>query len=837
MKNLKMRKLVAIIMAFCLMISSCVAGQLAVLADDAIAYVFDEDTGVLTISGEGAIDDYDENSLESIPWVSIRSKVKSIEIEPGITHIGSYAFCREAALVSVSIPDSVTSIGTAAFAGCTELKEIEIPDSVTEIGSFAFGYAYDMSLTDGFVTYCSPNSAAQRYCLRSYVPFEAPFSAEGVGHAEITEENGQTMWSFVPAVDGTITFWSESTDDTYGLIYDASDYTWMATNDEHFDEMLNSAIAKHDDISNSNCNFRVVKAIEAGKRYYLSAKFRFPGKKNAGFAVKMSFECDEHIYEIINATATCTEAGETTYKCQGCGAEYTEQTEAYDHDVNETPVIENVVEATCTVLGSYDEVYYCKRCGEEVGRDPQSTIYAPHNYVAIDTVEPSCDQQGYTTYECTVCKGTYNYDYQDATGHTPAESVVENRHPASCQSAGTYDEVVYCSVCNKELNRDTKPINQLEHTPGEITEENNTNPTCTQPGYYDEVIRCTECNEIIYENRVYSDASGHSYSAIDFANGEVGVVCANCDNYKTITFMDYLNQENPLLDIVEDGIVNAKDYAKFRREYPAPDVACDIDLSAKTVSRDNAVLEDGVLTLTPSGRYAFYNITGESDDVRIVVNANKDVEIRFINANMTVDNANAIVINNTATDGTVPDVSISAAEGTENFITVTTKGNAITNYSDAGACKLELKGHGLLKLDTASTAINSGAKITIKNINLNITAANRGIDTKFTIDGVDDYASISVKGNATITVNSNDDGIRCNNFTTEALEAGDTDSIINITSASADGIQMEGKKSVLNTGVFNIEANAYAFNCKAANFTIKAGAKINANAGNGLCKQ
>ena len=40
-------------------------------------------------------------------------------------------------------------------------------------------------------------------------------------------------------------------------------------------------------------------------------------------------------------------------------------------------------------------------------------------------------------------------------GHTPAAAVKENEVPATCGAAGSYDSVVYCSICNDEISRET----------------------------------------------------------------------------------------------------------------------------------------------------------------------------------------------------------------------------------------------------------------------------------------------------------------------------------------------------------------------------------------------
>ena len=126
--------------------------------------------------------------------------------------------------------------------------------------------------------------------------------------------------------------------------------------------------------------------------------------------------------------------------------------------------------ATCTEAGN-SAYYYCAECGKYFGDAAGETEIAEydwvipalgHDYAAVVTA-PTCTEQGYTTYTCTRCGDSYVDNYVDAAGHTPGDAVTENVVAATCEAAGGYESVVYCTVCNEELSRETVTVPALGH--------------------------------------------------------------------------------------------------------------------------------------------------------------------------------------------------------------------------------------------------------------------------------------------------------------------------------------------------------------------------------------
>ena len=67
-----------------------------------------------------------------------------------------------------------------------------------------------------------------------------------------------------------------------------------------------------------------------------------------------------------------------------------------------------------------------------------------------------------TLAESEDCVGELKIE-QESHAHTTTDPVRENEVEASCEGAGSYDEVIYCSSCNEELSRETITIPALGH--------------------------------------------------------------------------------------------------------------------------------------------------------------------------------------------------------------------------------------------------------------------------------------------------------------------------------------------------------------------------------------
>ena len=112
-----------------------------------------------------------------------------------------------------------------------------------------------------------------------------------------------------------------------------------------------------------------------------------------------------------------------------------------------------------------------------------------------------------------------------ATFSAHADSIVfENVVPATCTEAGSYDSVVYCSICKIELYRETKTVSAAGHKADSVLFENIVSSTCTIAGSYDSVVYCSVCHVEISRDSISVPANGHKADSVAFEN----IVEATC---------------------------------------------------------------------------------------------------------------------------------------------------------------------------------------------------------------------------------------------------------------------------------------------------------------------
>ncbi len=118
-----------------------------------------------------------------------------------------------------------------------------------------------------------------------------------------------------------------------------------------------------------------------------------------------------------------------------------------------------------------------------------------HNYEVVETVEVTCEENGYTKYVCSICSREYMGNIVIAEGHKHVET---SRTNAGCTANG---EVVYTCKCG---NSKTEIIIATGHS---WTLSASVDPTCTEYGQI--TYSCDDCSDAYVQ---LVEPCGHDYA-------------------------------------------------------------------------------------------------------------------------------------------------------------------------------------------------------------------------------------------------------------------------------------------------------------------------------------
>lgn len=195
-------------------------------------------------------------------------------------------------------------------------------------------------------------------------------------------------------------------------------------------------------------------------------------------------------------------------------------------------------DATCEDDGLTDGIQ-CTRCQKWQEGHEQTVIGSKgHSYTKYESDNnATCEEDGTKTATCDNGCGTKDTveDTGSALGHKPMAAVRENVVDATCENDGSYDNVIYCETCEKEISRTTETITALGHKASEtwtVTKK----ATCTEDG--EEVKYCVNCNTHVCETQKITK-TGHSWGddanigwtvTIEATCSKVGEETRICDN-------------------------------------------------------------------------------------------------------------------------------------------------------------------------------------------------------------------------------------------------------------------------------------------------------------------
>ena len=228
---------------------------------------------------------------------------------------------------------------------------------------------------------------------------------------------------------------------------------------------------------------------------------------------------------------------------------------------------------------------------EELPLVSEVVPFAVHEISSGVVTNPTCLDEGYTTYHCELCDKDIVGNITEPAGHVPAEKpVVENYVDPTCTVEGSYDNVIYCSVCSAELSRTAMVVEPLGH---DLVPHDSKAPTCTEIGWgtYNSCSRCD------YTTYVEKAALGHTYGESTVVEPEYDAegytthtctVCGHEEKYDIVPALTYI-----LGDTNGDEVVDSEDaihllYYTLLPESISVNQKCDFDGNGD-VNSDDAI--------------------------------------------------------------------------------------------------------------------------------------------------------------------------------------------------------------------------------------------------------
>ena len=503
-------------------------------------------------------------------------------IPTSVTSISSQAFHQCDALTKVEIPNSVTNIGNETFARCSNLTSITIPNSVTSIGGYLF---YKCSnLTNVII---GAKSIKDRYI------FEGCDSLASVTiSSSVTSINGEVFWYPAGLMNITVDKDNQNYCSENGVLFNKEKtelirYPQGKKNTEYMipntvmnieNEALwccsitsitipNSVISIGIDVFydpqkltiNTPCNSEYVisyaeensittalihnwgewQTIEEATFAKEGTKQRTCANDSSHIETETIAKLDKSLLEKHEAkAATCEEAGNNGY--YSYNGKYYSDSEGTQEIQENSWVIEALGheygEATYTWNGDKTECTAERICTRDASHKETETAKTTNSVTKAAT----CEQAGERTYTATFTNEAFSQQTTTeeikATGHKEGTPVEENRVESTCTQEGHYDEVIYCTVCNKEISRERKTIKAKGHTYStEWTIDKEA--TCEETG--EKSHHCTECGERTDITTI--EALGHDYQikstteAVCEKGGTIIYECTKCKATKQET--------------------------------------------------------------------------------------------------------------------------------------------------------------------------------------------------------------------------------------------------------------------------------------------------------------
>ena len=458
------------------------------------------DGKTLTISGTGAMPDFDFPNGNLAPWwnyealgmltsfgsFKLEGELKKVVIKDGVTNVSNYALFFLPAATQVTLPDSVTSIGRYGIAMCSKLTGLSIPKGVTGIGDF--GLAGNgltavtlpgglQSLGRGAFDSCASLTNTALPAAITAVPgkcFADCTKLLNVNYAGTVTSIGDLAFESCKALTAapipeTVTAIDKAAFTGCTALTDVTIPAGVSTIPEDCfrgctaltDIDLPGTVTSVGHNAFTGCTalkdvrcYGAAPAVEPGNseahsfepatvtiHYNPAMNWTLDADgKWQGYTVSDKGACLHTDYGTTERTmpATCGEAGRVDTICSNCG----EVVSTRELPPTGAHVWDNGVVTTApTETTPGVRTYTCTVCGDI--REETIPATGAHDYRFTETIAPTCTDGGYDLYTCSGCGATERRNLTDAAGHKWDGGTVTTAPTETTPGVRTYT----CTVC------------------------------------------------------------------------------------------------------------------------------------------------------------------------------------------------------------------------------------------------------------------------------------------------------------------------------------------------------------------------------------------------------
>ena len=494
---------------------------------EGLTWIINED-GTLTISGNGSMEDY---GSASSPWSDYCNVIKIINISSGVTHIGNYAFELCHRLTQVEIPSGVNSIGHGAFYECDFMTSVLIPEGVSTIGDYAF---YGCTRLESITIPSSVESIAQgtfnecRALTTIIFGHKAgdPLTIQADSFGLINLTIATTVYvPNVNKINNTIQNYNWSRDHR-NVIFDGEnepveetvwsdiDQPYVLTSDMVVNKDTSLSITPGATVEGNGYRIIVFGNLNAHGAIFDNVSIVIGATKESAPASISITGCS------YNGGSLLPPTGNASYATIEIRNNYFSNLSGYSYiwyPQGITYITGNTFDHCGGIsVGSDFDIYITNNLffnhadiSDHTGHDFVIEDWVQYNnshcYVEYNSFHENCtvlyleyddsniqaaNNYWFTTDESVIAKRVgHNLEYNDGSGlvylpiltsahpstpvlpqHASGTVVRENEIAATFETEGSYDEVVYCTICGEEISRETKAIPRINQVFTDVTD-------------------------------------------------------------------------------------------------------------------------------------------------------------------------------------------------------------------------------------------------------------------------------------------------------------------------------------------------------------------------------